>query len=105
MHDGYLYGYYGHGEYGRGLFKCIDIRTGQVKWEKGGFGHGQAILAGNKLLATTDGGRLVLIEPTPASYRELAAVDAIDGKVWASPALSDGQVLLRSTTHGVCLEL
>jgi hypothetical protein len=29
----------------------------------------------------------------------------IEGKVWASPALSGGQVLLRSTTHGVCLEL
>mgnify|MGYP006148341967 CR=1 FL=1 len=25
MHDGYLYGYYGHGEYGRGLFKCREF--------------------------------------------------------------------------------
>ncbi|HRE06414.1 MAG TPA: PQQ-like beta-propeller repeat protein [Opitutaceae bacterium] len=104
-HDGYLYGCYGHGDYGRGAFKCIDIRTGKVQWQKAGFGHGQVILAGNRLLATTDAGVLKLIEPTPAAYREIASADIIEGKVWASPALSNGQVLLRSTTHGVCVEL
>ena len=103
--DGYLYGCYGHGEYGSGAFKCIDIRTGKVQWEKKGFGHGQVIVAGNRLLATTDAGKLTLIEPTPKEYHELAAAKVIDGKVWASPAFSDGQVLLRSTTQGVCLEL
>ncbi len=105
VHDGFLYGCYGHGEYGGGAFKCIDIRTGEVKWQQPGFGHGQVILAGNRLLATTDAGVLKLIEPTPAGYRELVSADIIAGKVWASPALSDGQVLLRSTTGGVCVEL
>ena len=105
VHEGYLYGCYGHGDYGRGSFKCIDIRTGKVQWQKPGFGHGQVILAGNRLLATTDAGELTLIEPNPKAYRELARADIIDGKVWASPALSDGQVFLRSTTHGVCVEL
>lgn len=104
MHDGYLYGCYGHGAYGSGAFKCIDIRTGQVKWEKSGFGHGQTIMAGGKLLATTDAGKLVLIEPTPAGYKELASAKAVNGKVWASLALSDGQVFLRSTKEAVALE-
>lgn len=104
VHEGYIYGCYGHGEYGSGAFKCIDIRTGKVQWQKPGFGHGQVIKAGNALLATTDTGRLVLLQPSPEAYRELASAAAIDGKVWASPALSDGQVLLRSTTQGVCLQ-
>jgi outer membrane protein assembly factor BamB len=104
VHDGYLYGCYGHGSYGNGMFKCIDIRTGKVQWEKSGFGHGAVILAGDKLLATTDAGKLVMMEPDPKAYRELASMPAIKGKVWASLALSDGQVLLRSTTHGVCLQ-
>ena len=105
MHDGFLYGYYGHGKYGGGAFKCIDIRTGEVKWQQPGFGHGQVILAGNRLLATTDAGVLKLIEPTPTAYREFVSADIIAGKVWASPGLSAGQVLLRSTTGGVCIEL
>ena len=62
------------------------------------------IMAGGKLLATTDGGKLVLIEPTPEKYRELASADVVEGKVWASLALSDGQVFLRSTKEAVCLE-
>lgn len=101
--DGYMYGHYGHGEYGRAAFKCIDIRTGKVQWEQSGFGPGQTILAGGKLLVTSDAGRLVMIEPNKERYQEVAATKAVDGKVWASVALSDGHVFIRSTTKAVCL--
>lgn len=101
--DGYLYGHYGHGEYGRAAFKCIDIRTGKVQWEQAGFGPGQTILAGGKLLVTSDAGRLVMIEPNKDRYQEIATAKPIDGKVWASLALSEGQVFMRSTTRAVCL--
>ena len=105
MHDGYLYGCYGHGEYGVGAFKCIDIRTGTVKWEQKGFGHGQTIMAGGRILSTSDAGQLRVIEPTPDGFRELAIAKVIEGKVWASLAFTDGQLFLRSTKQGVCLEL
>ncbi len=103
-HDGYLYGLYGHRDFAKNAFKCIDIRTGKILWQEPGFGPSQVIMAGGRLVATTDYGQLVLIEPTPTAYRELARIDAIKGKVWASPAFSDGQLLLRSTTKGLCLE-
>jgi outer membrane protein assembly factor BamB len=105
VHDGYLYGLYGNRDFAKNSFKCVDIRTGKIQWEKPGFGPSQVIMAGSRLVATTDFGQLVLIEPTPSAFRELARAKAIEGKVWASPALSDGQLLLRSTTKGVCLEL
>ena len=95
-HDGYLYGIYGHRDFAKNPFKCVDIRTGKVHWEKPGFGPSQVIMAGNQLVATTDNGQLVLIEPSPSAYRELARTKAIEGKVWASPALSDRQLLLRT---------
>lgn len=103
MHEGYLYGCWGHGSYGSGAFKCIDIRTGEVKWEKPGFGHGQTIMANGKLLCISDAGRLVMVEPTPVAYRELASAKVVDGKVWASLALSDGQLFARSTKQAVAL--
>jgi outer membrane protein assembly factor BamB len=104
--DGYLYGLYGHRDFEKNPLKCIDIRTGKVQWEKPGFGPSQLILAGDRLIATTDAGEAVLVEAKPAAYRELARAKVIEGKVWASPALSDGgQLLLRSTTKGVCLQL
>jgi outer membrane protein assembly factor BamB len=105
VHDGYLYGHYGHRDFGNNSFKCVDIRTGKIQWQKPGFGPSQVIMAGTRLVATTDYGEVVLIEPTPSAYRELARAEVIEGKVWASPALSDGQLLLRSTKKGVCLEL
>lgn len=104
-HDGYLYGIYGHRDFAKNSFKCVDIRTGKVQWEKPGFGPSQVIMAGGRLVATTDYGDLVLIEPNPSAFRELARKKVIEGKVWASPAVSDGQLLLRSTTKGVCLQL
>lgn len=107
VHDGYLYGCYGRGResHGTGPLKCIDIRTGEIKWAQPGFGPSQVILVGDRLVATTDAGRLVIIEPSPAGYRELAGAAVIDGKVWSTAAFSDGQLLLRSTKQGVCLEL
>lgn len=105
VHDGYLYGIYGHRDFAKNAFKCVDIRTGKVQWEQPGFGPSQVIMAGNRLVATTDYGMLVLIEPNPKAFRELARTKAIEGKVWASPALSDGQLFLRSTTKGVCYQL
>ena len=105
VHDGYLYGLYGHRDFGNNPMKCIDIRTGKIQWTQPGFGPSQVIMVGNRLVATTDAGVLKLIEPTPTAYRELASAKVIEGKVWASPAFSDGQILLRSTTQGVCLEL
>jgi outer membrane protein assembly factor BamB len=104
-HEGFLYGCYGHFVPGTGAFKCIDIQTGKVMWQKPGFGHGQVIMAGNRLVATTDAGELTVIDPTPSEYREVAKLEVLDGKVWASPAISDGQLFLRSTTKGVCLQL
>jgi outer membrane protein assembly factor BamB len=104
-HDGYLYGIYGNRDFARNALKCVDIKTGKIQWEKPGFGPSQVIMAGGRLVATTDYGDLVLIEPTPSAFRELARSKVIEGKVWASPAVSDGQLLLRSTKKGVCLQL
>jgi len=103
-HDGYLYGCYGFVQFGVGALKCIDIRTGKVMWSKPGFGHGAVILAGDRLIATTDAGILAFIEPTPEAYREIASADVLAGKVWSTPAWTNGQLLLRSTTQGLCLE-
>lgn len=61
-------------------------------------------MVGKRLVATTDTGRLVVIDPSPEAYRELAASKVLDGKVWSTAAFSDGQLLLRSTKQAVCLE-
>lgn len=101
-HNGYLYGMFSFKKYGNGPVKCVDIRTGKEMWSKEGFGPGNLILAGDKLVALSDKGELVMIEPKPDSYTELARADVLDGKCWSTPTLSGGFLFARSTKEAAC---
>jgi outer membrane protein assembly factor BamB len=103
--DGFLYGMITFKKFGKGPLKCVDASTGEVKWQQAGFGSGQVLLAGNCLVALSDTGEAVLVDPSPTAYKELARFKAIDGKCWSSPALSDGKLYVRSTKEGACFDL
>ena len=103
--DGYLYGMFSFKEYGAGPLACVDIRTGEDKWAEKGFGPGQVILAGDKIIATSDKGEIVIAEANPEKYQEVARKDVLDGKVWSYPILANGKIFARSTVEGVCLDL
>ena len=103
--DGYLYGMFSFKEYGAGPLACVDIRTGADKWAEKGFGPGQVILAGDKVIATSDKGEIVVVEASPEKYKEVARKDVLDGKVWSYPILANGKIFARSTVEGVCLEV
>jgi outer membrane protein assembly factor BamB len=103
--DGHLYGMFGFKEFGDGPVKCVDIKTGDVIWEKEGFGPGNLVLAGDTLIALSDAGVLVLIEANPKEYKELNRAKIIGGKCWSTPVISDGKVYARSTTEGTCVQI
>ena len=103
--DGYLYGMFSFKAFGVGPLKCVEMATGQVKWEKPGFGAGQVILAKDKVVALTDDGRVVIVEATPEAYKEVAQAKVVPGKCWSTPALANGRLYVRSTKEGVCLDL
>lgn len=103
--DGYLYGIISYKEFANGPLKCVDLKTGAVKWEQRGFGTGNVLLTGNCLVALSDDGRVVLAQANPAAYQEIAHFKAIEGKCWSSPALSDGRLYVRSTKEAACLDV
>jgi outer membrane protein assembly factor BamB len=103
--DGYLYGMFQFKEYGSGPVKCVDIATGMVKWEQPGFGPGQVVLAGDRVLALSDAGELVAFDAKPTGYHEVARAKVLDGKCWTTPIISNGLVFARSTKEAVCLDL
>jgi len=105
VRDGHLYGMFSFKEYGKGPLKCIELATGAELWARPGFGPGNCILVGDTLVALSDAGEAVLVEPRPDAYRELARADVLDGKCWSMPAFSDGALYLRSTREGVRLDL
>ena len=103
--DGYLYGMFSFKEYGAGPIACVDIRTGADKWKQPGFGPGQVIMAGDKIIAISDKGEIVVVDTNPEAYTELKRQRVLDGKVWSYPTLAYDHLFARSTKEGVCLEL
>jgi outer membrane protein assembly factor BamB len=87
---------------------CIDVKTGKDLWAKPrkvGRYHAALIRTGDdKLLMLDDGGDLVLIEPNPKEYKELARAK-VCGDTWAHPALSDGRLYVRDNKELICLQL
>jgi outer membrane protein assembly factor BamB len=103
--DGYLYGMLSFKKFGNGPLKCVDLKTGAVKWEQPGFGAGNVVLAGNELVALSDDGQVVLVQASPDGYKELARSKVISGKCWSTPALCDGRLYVRSTKESACVDL
>jgi outer membrane protein assembly factor BamB len=83
----------------------VDIRTGKDIWKEGGFGPGQVILVGDKVVATSDKGEVVVAAANHEKYSEVARKDVLEGKVWSYPVLAGGKIYARSTSEGVCLDV
>ena len=105
MKDGYIYGIFEFKKYGKAPLQCVEMATGEIKWSERGFGPGNCILVGDKLVVLSDAGELVIVEANPESYDELSRTKVLEGKCWSTPAFSDGRVYVRSTTEGACVAL
>jgi outer membrane protein assembly factor BamB len=103
--DGFVYGMISFKKFAAGPLKCVELKTGAVKWEQPGFGAGNVILVGKHLLALTDYGEVVVVEANPDAYKEVTRFKAVDGKCWSTPAFADGKLFVRSTKEGACFEL
>jgi len=107
LHDGHFYGQYS------GRLKCIEFATGKLQWEqKLATGKDDkydwscsVILVDGKLLVLLDNGTLVLVDPKPDAYKELARFQALEGKCWSTPAYSNGRLFLRGNKEGVAYDL
>jgi hypothetical protein len=86
---------------------CVEAKSGKPLWSRARIGQYHAALlrtADNKLLMLDDGGNLVLLDPDPKEYKELAR-SKVCGETWAHPALSDGRLYVRDNKEVICLQL
>ena len=103
--DGYLYGMFGFKKFKKGPMKCVELATGKVEWSQPGFGQGNVILVGNRLVALAEDGNLVIVEATPEAYKEIARTQAFHDKCWTTPAFADGKIYVRSISQGICFDV
>lgn len=87
---------------------CLDAHTGRELWKQNKVGLYQINMirtGDNKLLMLDDThGDLILLDPNPQEYRELARAKACNPTI-ISPALSGGRVYLRDDRGVTCLRL
>jgi outer membrane protein assembly factor BamB len=106
-YKGFLYGPFGIQSFDtpNAQLKCVDMRTGAVKWSADGFGRGATIVVDDHLLTITEKGELVLNQPDTNRYVHVARFFAIPNyadftnKCWNTPAVCDGKVYVRSTGY------
>jgi outer membrane protein assembly factor BamB len=98
-HAGYLYGL------DDGVLVCLDPATGERRWKRGRYGHGQLLMVGELLLLQTEDGAVVLIDPDPGELRELSRFEAVSGRAWATPALAGDRLIVRGEGEVACYRL
>jgi outer membrane protein assembly factor BamB len=96
--DGYMYGT-------SNALMCVDIKTGEVKWQDRSIGAASLCYADKRLYLHGENGEIALVEPSPEEYRERGRFappeqpDRGNGKAWSYPAVADGKLYI--TDNGV----
>ena len=103
--NGFLYGPDGNNSEGAGRsstsLRCLDWKTGEIKWTEPKLGFNGLIAVGGKLLVLTEMGELVLVESSPTAYTELGSAKVIEGRVFTAPSFANGTAYARNTKGDV----
>jgi outer membrane protein assembly factor BamB len=103
-HEGLLYGFDGRQEQGCNL-RCVELKTGKVRWSQARFGAGTVTLAGKELLVLTEKGELIYAPARADEFKPIARAQILPYGVRAYPAIADGLFYARSGEKLVCLDL
>jgi outer membrane protein assembly factor BamB len=89
---------------GPGTIQCIDLKTGRDAWEKQTLGvacWGSLVHADGKLYTTDQNGDTFVLAAKPTF--ELLARNKLGEKCNASPAVSEGDIFIRTFNHLWCI--
>jgi outer membrane protein assembly factor BamB len=118
---GYLYGFSGNQP---GILTAMEFKTGKVAWKDRSVEKGNCILADGLLYCQGETGKVGLIEPSPAGYKEVSQFQFATpsstaanttqaagggaqaarpsgfggpaGRIWTVPAIANGRLYLRN---------
>ncbi len=100
LHKEYCYGFDGE------RLACIDVRTGDRKWQGKRVG-GQLLLLPelDMLLVLSEEGDVILVQAVPERFAEIARFKAIAGKTWNHPVIAHGKLFVRNAEEAACFAL
>jgi outer membrane protein assembly factor BamB len=99
LHGGFVYGL------DDGILACVDVATGEKKWQGDRHGHGQMLLVGDVILLMAENGEVLLISPSPEEEKIVARFRALKSKTWNPPALAGEYLLVRNDIEAACFRV
>ena len=103
--EGHLYGFHGRADIGGCELRCVELKTGKMKWSFPGLRAGTVILAGKELLILTERGELLRAPASPIAFRPTARVQLMGATVRAYPALANGKLYVRNSRELICFKV
>jgi hypothetical protein len=102
--DGHIYGC--HGDLGAIFLRCLELKSGQMKWEERQPARCSLLAVEGHLLCLGERGSLRLIEANPKAYVLKGELpDLLSFRAWAAPALAGKKLYLRDQKQAICLDL
>ena len=101
VHDGYIYGNHGGG------WSCLDLKTGERKWNERAVGKGSVCFADGMLyLFSEQGGKAALATCSPdgLTIKGNVTVEGT-GTSWAHPVVVGGRLYLRYADNLYCFDV
>jgi outer membrane protein assembly factor BamB len=88
------------------LVDCLDAKSGEPVWRgpRGGAAWASLVMADGLLYATNQDATTFVFKLDPAGYKEVAQ-NKLNETCNATPALSDGQIFIRTHEHLYCIGL
>jgi len=90
---------------GPGTAQCMECRTGKTLWTErleGGESWGSLVLASGRLYVTSRRGVTTVFRPDPQKL-EVLGMNDLGEPSNATPAISDGEIFLRTDGHLYCI--
>lgn len=106
--DGFLYGIDGiAGPTPRGpALKCVDWKTGTVKWSFPEIGGGALMVAGGQIIALSDKGELFVGRASSDKFVPASNAQVLGGRCWTMPVLANARIYCRNARGDlVCLDV
>jgi outer membrane protein assembly factor BamB len=94
--NGFIYGIDAYAGKPNGTLRCIGLANGDLKWSEASIGNGALMAADNKLIVMSEKGELVIVEPTPQSFKPVARAQVLGGRCWTMPVLANGKIFCRN---------
>jgi len=93
--DGHIYGV------DENQLRCLDLKTGDVKWTDRTVGKGSLMAADGRLIVLSERGELMVAPATPAAFNPTARAQILGGRCWTTPILSHGRIVARNAAGDV----